>query len=255
MLVEPTGAVLIGAQLDPTGRRQPVQTAVARFRLGGVPDTTFGSGGLSITNATGCTALALLSNGNILVVDGQTVAELTSAGTLESTVTGGVVMASSGSNLNGAPHIFQPNGDYLVAGELFVGEESRGHESSTQVLRFSDTGVADTTFADPSFEFSGPETPDIEAIPNAMAVQSSGAIVVAGQQTKFGTGGSTVNGLARLTSTGNLDTTFGNGGTVTNNVGGSQGILAVAVQPADQKIVTLGIANNGELVIARYLGQ
>jgi hypothetical protein len=74
-----------------------------------------------------------------------------------------------------------------------------------------------------------------------MAVQSSGDIVVVGQQVTFTQSGSvTVNGLARLTPSGALDATFGNGGTVVNSVpAGAQGLKAVAIQPADGKIVTV----------------
>jgi hypothetical protein len=79
--------------------------------------------------------------------------------------------------------VFQPDGDYLTAMAIFVGEESRGHHASSQVLRFTATGQADPIFADPDFHFQGSGGPDIEALVNALAVAPNGDIVVAGQQT------------------------------------------------------------------------
>jgi hypothetical protein len=67
-------------------------------------------------------------------------------------------------------------------------------------------------------------------------------------------GNTIVNGLARLTPHGQLDTTFGNGGVIANNIpAGSGGFSAVAVQ-SDGKIIVGGVTN-AELFLSRYLGQ
>jgi len=258
VLVEANGDILVGTQLFPTGRRAPTQTALARFTSSGLLDTSFGNQGVVIaTAAQGCLALAELASGEILDIDFRFVAQLTSNGTVEPAVTGGTIVASNGSNVDGAATVIQPNGDYLFAVELFVGEPSRGHNSSVQVLRFTETGAADTTFADPSFHFQGPGGSGIEAIPNSMALQSNGDIVVVGSQSTLTQNGATViGGLARLTPNGDLDPSFGNGGlVVVNTPAGAGGVGAVAIQPADGKIVTAGIANNTELVVSRYLAE
>jgi len=153
--------------------------------------------------------------------------------------------------------IFQPNGDYLLADQLFVGEESRAHNASVQVLRFTSTGAADSTFAKPSFRFAGTGGSGIEAQPNGIALQSNGDIVVVGLQTTTTQSGTVlVNGLARLTSSGALDSTFGSGGTVTNTVpANTQGLNGVAID-SQGRIITIGVANNfTELTVSRYLGQ
>ncbi|MBV8550976.1 MAG: hypothetical protein JOY54_06720 [Acidobacteriaceae bacterium] len=259
VLVESTGNILVGTQLFPTGRRQPTQTILVRFTSAGAPEATFANQGTLIaTLSSGCTGLAELSTQEIVVIDGRAIAQITPNGTVESTVTGGTIIASNNDSPNGAPSAFRSNGDYLFADELFVGEESRGHNSSVQVFRFTQTGSADPGFGDPSFHFQGPGGSGIEAIANAMASEPNGDIVVVGQQTTLSRSGSaTVNGLARLTPGGALDTTFGNGGTVANSVPpAAQGLVAIAIQPVDGKIVTIGIANNGtELAVSRYLGQ
>ena len=152
VLVQPNGDILIGAQLFPIGRRQPFQTALARFTPTGALDTTFGTQGLTIRSAsTGCT---LLSSGDFLVVNSEAIAQFTANGSPEPSVTGGTIVASNGSNLDGAPSVFQSNGDYLFATELFIAEESRGHNASAQVLRFTDTGAADPNLPTGPLTFS-----------------------------------------------------------------------------------------------------
>jgi uncharacterized delta-60 repeat protein len=261
LLIQPDGDLLLGAQLEPLGRHQPFRTALARFTSAGDLDTTFGNQGtVSVPAVGGCSALALLSSDEILVVNAQDIAQFTPDGSLESTVTGGTVVASAGSNSPSTPSIFQENGDYLLGSELFTGEESRAHNAAAEVLRFTETGAADTTFANPTFHYIGTGGSGIEALVNALAVQSDGDIVVVGNQIRFAQSGDvTVNGLARLTPNGELDPTFGNGGTVVNSVpAGTVELNGVVIQPADDKIITVGIAdnnNNNELTLSRYLAH
>jgi uncharacterized delta-60 repeat protein len=258
-LVQPNGDILIGAQLEPTGRRQPFQTVLARFNSTGDLDTTFGNEGIAIATAVrGCTALALLSNGEILVVNAQAIAQFTASGSVKSTVTAGLIVASAGSSAPSTPSIFAANGDYLFGGELFTGEESRGHNAAAQVLRFTGTGTTDPAFANPTFHYTGAGGSGIEALVHGVAVQSNEDIVVVGNQITLTQSGTvTVNGLARLTPRGDLDPTFGKGGTVVNTVpAGTQELSGVVIQPTDDNIVTVGIANNDTaLTLSRYLGQ
>jgi uncharacterized delta-60 repeat protein len=262
VLVQPNGFILVGVQLEPTGRRQPFQTMLARFNSVGALDPAFGTQGIAVaTGSEGCTALAQLSNGDYLVVDAQAVAEFTASGSVASTITPGTLIASNGSSEPSTPSVFQPNGDYLFGTELFVGEESRGHNSSAEVLRFTETGAADASFANPAFHYSGTGGFGIEALVNGLAVQSNGDIVVVGNQLTFAQSGTTtVNGLARLTPNGNLDPTFGNGGTVVNSVPAGTDELSGVVIQTNGNIITVGTASvNGgfdnELTLARYLGN
>jgi uncharacterized delta-60 repeat protein len=122
------------------------------------------------------------------------------------------------------------------------------------VLRFTETGAADTTFSNPVFHYIGAGGSGIEAIPDAVALQSNGDIVVAGDQVMFAQSGTTIlSGLARRTPAGEVDPTFGSGGTVTNNDPFGSGVVAIQ---SDGKIVVAGVANNNtELFLTRYLGQ
>jgi uncharacterized delta-60 repeat protein len=206
VLAEPDGNILMCATLEPTGRRQPFQTALARFNSAGKRDTTFGNQGVTIATAVnGCSALALLSNGDILVVNGQAVAQFTSSGSLNSTVTGGAIVVSNAGSLPGASSIIETNGDYLLGQAVFTGEESRGHNSAVQVLRFTETGSPDPTFNNPPFHYVGTGGSGIEALVDGLAVQSNKDIVVVGNQLTFTRSETlSVSGLARLTPSGAL---------------------------------------------------
>jgi uncharacterized delta-60 repeat protein len=259
VLVQPNGDILVGAQLEPIGRRQPFQTILARFNSSGALDTTFGNEGIAIaTGSAGCTALALLSDGDYLVVNAQAVARFTSNGTLATAAADALVAASNGSSAPSTPSIVQANGDYLFGGELFTGLQSRAHNAAAEVLRFTETGGADPNFASAPFHYTGAGGSGIEALVHAVALQSDGGIVVVGNQVTFTQAGvETVNGLARLTAAGHLDLTFGNAGTVVNTVpAGTDELSGVVVQPTDDKIVVVGTANDAtELTVSRYLGR
>jgi uncharacterized delta-60 repeat protein len=254
LLIQPNGYILLGAQLEPTGRRQPFQTALARFLSTGALDPAFGNNGtVAVPGVGGCTALALLSDGEILVVDANDIAQFSSNGSLESTVTGGTIVASAGSQNPSTPSAFQPNGDYLLATTVAIGAP-RNHNFAAEVLRFTPTGSADSTFANPTFRFTGTGGTAVEDVPNGIAVQANGDIVLVGLHS---TTSSTVNALARLTPSGTFDSTFGTSGIVTNSVpAGTGGLEGVVIQPADGKIVAVGTANNlTQLTISRYLAQ
>jgi hypothetical protein len=106
-VAQPNGFILVGVQLEPTGRRQPFQTMLARFNSVGALDPAFGTQGIAVaTGSQGCTALAQLSNGNYLVVDAQAVAEFTASGSVASTVTPGTLIASNGSSEPSTPSVF-----------------------------------------------------------------------------------------------------------------------------------------------------
>jgi uncharacterized delta-60 repeat protein len=248
------GDILVCTGLFPTGRREPSQTALARFTSDGALDATFGSQGLSIqTGDNGCSALELLSDGDFLVVNGQAVAQYSPSGSVRPGVTGGTIVAASQSNAAFTTNSLQSKGDYLLGVDVFTGEESRGHDSAVQVLRFTETGSSDPAFDNMTFHFVEPGGSEIEALVDDVAVGPNGDIVVVGDQIHFAQSGPTiVDGLARLTPTGSLDPTFGKEGRVVNNV---QANSKVVVQP-DGNIVTAGFASdNTTLRLARYLGH
>lgn len=157
VLAEPDGSVLMCSSLEPTGGRQPSQTALAHFISAGELDTTFGNRGVTIaTAAGGCSTMALLTNGDILVVNAQAVAQFSSSGSVKSTVTRGPIAVSNEGSNPGATSFIQADGDYLLGQDVFTGRESRGHNSAVEVLSFTETGSPDQTFSNPPSTMPAP---------------------------------------------------------------------------------------------------
>jgi uncharacterized delta-60 repeat protein len=259
-LLQPNGQILMGGFKD-GGRHTPGSLALARFNSNGTLDPTFGTAGVALVTPApilGPQALALLSNGDYLAVgengDGQagTLVELSSTGELLSTVTAGTLTASSPLPLTASsplaglepfPTIFESNGDYVVAQPRHTGGEN-SHRTDVQVSRFSETGTLDTTFAETPFVFGT----TANNTPQALAVQSNGQVVVGGLE--LATGGPNFGGIARLDTNGELDTTFGSGGTLTvdNNV------TALLIDKNGDILAIEGTGNDG-IVVAAYLAN
>jgi uncharacterized delta-60 repeat protein len=256
-ILEPNGDFLVLFSLTPPFRNHsPDLTALARYTSNGTLDSTFGSGGRSAAVALGAipTAMALLSNGNTLVVTTpQITAEFGPAGTLLSSVSAGTVVSST---IFSDP-IFLRNSTYLF---LTTAHPASGPRSDldSQVIRFLPTGVVDTTFQSPLFDFAPVGSP-LTSLAEAMAVAPNGQIVASGEAvTSLNT--SIGFGVARLNADGSIDTSFGVSGIVTTPFPHGGQALGVFVQP-DGKIVAIGQEFSGDtsvpinLALARYLPQ
>lgn len=196
-------------------------------------DPTFASGGIFTTSTVEGTAtsVAIQSDGKI-VFGGISIATFTFAdtlirlntnGTLDTTFgSGGITLVPGGGFFAVA---IQPNGDIVAAGST-----SPSASNFVQVARFLPNGALDSTFG------SGGIT-TTKAIPftpfdasGAMALESNGNIVVAASNPGV---------MARFTSAGQLDTTFGTGGIVNLANGGPTQVL---VLPNGKILVAAGVA-------------
>lgn len=137
--------------------------------------------------------------------------------------------------------IRQPDGKLVLAGRLNV-----GFDNDVLVVRLTTSGTFDTTFGGGD----GWVTTRIGSNATAYGVtlQSDGRIVVAG----IGNDGGSVAFLARYTTAGVLDTTFGGDGIVTLPVGSDNEFTGVAIQP-DGRIVAAGtIWSPNRILVARF---
>jgi len=250
-LLQPNGQILMGGFKD-GGRHSPGSLSLVRFNSNGALDTTFGTAGISLVTPApilGPEALALLANGDYLAVgengNGRagTVVELSSTGELLSGVIAGTLTASSPlAGLEPFPTIFESNGDYLVAQPHCEGGSDCG-PTNVKVSRFTETGTLDTTFSSTPFGFGfRTETPQ------ALAVQSNGQVVVGALVADVS--GPNFGGIARLDTNGELDATFGSGGTLTvdNNV------TALLIDTNGDILAIEGTGNDG-IVVAAYLSN
>ncbi|MFH8627539.1 calcium-binding protein [Streptomyces vietnamensis] len=225
--------------------------ALARYTADGGLDTGFGTGGKVTTafdSAAGARGAVELAGGGILAfgtvyvgTDGSDIAlaRYTSDGTLDTTFgTGGTVVTDAGDRFGGIEDAaVQADGKIVVAGG---GGSSEG---DFLVARYNPNGSLDTTFGTGGMVIT--DFGDKFDAARAVVLQSGGRILAVGgaDQGEFG--------LARYTSNGSPDTTFGGGdGMVTTNFSGFDEAEGVALQP-DGKIVAAG-GGGFDFALARY---
>lgn len=229
--------------------------ALARYDAFGALDGTFGQAGRVITNFGGTSissanAIALLSDGRILVV-GQmkqqftvsafALARYNSNGSLDTTFgSGGKVSTFFDGGVHAAEAksvAIQADGKIVVAG-------------LPGIIRYNSNGTPDP-FA--SVGTSGRVTTPFLA--NALAIQEDGRIVVSG--TSNVALGSFVVATARYSSTGAPDLKFGGTGIVTTGLSCAAEGNAIAVQKDNGRIVVAGSsgcieAGSSSFTLVRY---
>jgi uncharacterized delta-60 repeat protein len=251
--------VVAGYATDPGGSDD---FAVVRYNPDGSPDGFFGDDGIVTTGISGGDARAnsvvLQSDGKIVVAgtngnDDFAVVRYTTAGVLDTTfgriVSGtgtGIVTTDIDDEDEANSVVLQSDGKIVVAGVA---------DGDFAVVRYTTAGVLDTTFGGGD----GKVTTDITGADsaNSVVLQSDGKIVVAGyaDDNDFA--------VVRYTTDGELDTTFGGGGTfgdpgiVTTDIGTSTDRAYSVVLQSDGKIVVAGYANsrigsNDDIAVARY---
>ena len=240
--------------------------ALARYNADGGLDQTFGTGGKVITHFPGvfntgstATSVGLQSDGKV-VVGGFYKNESTPHqfaltrynpnGSLDSTFgSSGKVMTTIGTgDAFSFAIVLQSNGRIVLAGYSYT----LGHDFS--LAGYNTDGTLDSTFGNGGFmatDFSG-STDDIAY---AMTMQRDGKLVVAGRTGRYP---DFDFALARYSSDGQPDQSFGAGGKVITNIDSTDDAFAVALQP-NGKIVLAGIAlgssSTFDFAVARYLGR
>jgi uncharacterized delta-60 repeat protein len=221
---------------------------LARYGSDGTLDDSFGNGGLVTTSFPGfdsatATSMALQNDGNIVVagyvsyfvgtqrIDEFALARYNSDGSLDGSFgAGGLVVSNSGSHATGIA--LQADGRIVA-----VGSTAFGAGSLFRVVRYNTGGTLDSSFGSGgtvTTSFSGYQT----ALANAVTLQPDGRILVGGEVA--GTGFDRF-GVARYTSFGSLDTTFGSFGLATATFSNAlqATVQSLAVQD-DGRIVAAG---------------
>ena len=237
--------------------------AVARYTIVGVLDaTTFGSGGIVTTpigsgNDDGF-AVVIQTDGKIVVggwADGATynsfaLVRYTTTGTLDGTFgTGGIVTSDFGNSSEISSMALQSDGKIVAVGRYW---NSTSSTYDFALARYTTLGALDGTFGTSGMVTTSASSSRDEL--NGVVVDGNGKIVVAGRSY-----GSNVDfAVARYTSTGSLDATFGTGGITLTNFPNNQTDIAQAlsIQP-DNKIVAAGYSiasgtTDYDFAVARY---
>jgi uncharacterized delta-60 repeat protein len=267
LVVQPDGKIIVVGVSGAGPYSELNDFALARYNSDGSLDQTFGSGGKVKTHFPGvdntgssATSVALQSDGK-LVVGGYykkndrtphqfALARYNSNGTLDSAFgQSGKVMTGMGlGDAFSFGIALQSSGRIVLAG---YSDTTQDHDFS--LIGYTSNGTVDSTFGNGGFmttDFSG-ATDDIAY---AMTTQSDGKLVVAGRTGEYPQNDFAV---ARYSSNGQLDQTFGMGGKVVNDFSSIDQAYGIALQ-SNGRIVLAGISFNGanfDFTVARYLGR
>ena len=250
LIVQRDGKIVIGGSAV-FGQNLRFAATVERLNQNGSVDTSFGTAGAfeDPNLSSFINGLALETDGTILALTGTSVVHLSSNGAPLPIGPNAVIAAAA----HTGPGTFLPNGQFALAETQ--NEFNSRFDLDVLPIRFNGDGTVDTTFLSSAVDFSG-EGPDaLQSNPRAIALQADGSLLVGGSENSGCC--SSVFGLARITSAGPLDPTFGSGGGVTTTFNGTDSIDSLIVQ-RDGKIVAVGHTTAGtlmEVAIARYLGS
>jgi len=224
--------------------------AVVRYNSDGTLDNTFGIGGIATFDINGTDdnirAMTIQQDGKILLAGYSFVATYSNFvvlrcnanGTLDNSFgTGGISLYDIGNSDNGALTIaLQSNQKVLVAGWSNNGSFM---DYDFAIARLNINGTLDTSFGTSGFVITSVGTSMNEIYD--IDIQSDGKIVAAGPSNNV------YNDFAvvRYNADGTLDNTFGVGGIVTTDVGGSSDVANAITLQADGKIIVAGYAHNG----------
>jgi uncharacterized delta-60 repeat protein len=245
LVVQPDGKVVAVGYKYEGG--QETSFALARYNRDGSLDTGFGSGGKIEGMLGGAGAVARQRDGKLLAAGASqydfALMRYGPDGSHDATFgTGGAVKTDLGGLDIGYALAVQRDGRILVGGVSFDGVNVRW-----ALVRYLQDGALDTSFGTGGkvlTTFSG------LAFVNAIQLLPGGKILLAGD-VGHGSPAQPIFALARYTSDGSLDPTFGNGGTVTTDFGASSIIRAVGLQ-LNGKLVAAGITSQGTPAVLRF---
>jgi len=238
--------------------------AVEEYKSNGTLDTAFGTNGRANTpiGPSGSAAGIAVQGKDIIVAGSATnattfagegvVARYTAAGVLDTSF-GTAGLAAYPAYLNGSIYgvATGPDQSIFVVGYAFTFSPSASY--TTFVTHLTSNGAFDVAYgSDGTATIAGLRG-------TAIAVQPDGKAVVAETTSAFATTTSvTQAGVARLTTSGALDGSFGTAGVVTSTLTTSDSADAIAIQPANAgtKIVIAGggfvSATGHDFLLARY---
>jgi uncharacterized delta-60 repeat protein len=262
VLIQPWDGKIVVAGLSTITAGHNMDSLI-RYNTDGSLDSTFGSGGIATSKLGGGGTAALYSStdttGNakkIVEAGVNTMVRFNANGSVDTSFgSRGQVSVTSTSDIVGV--VIQPaDGKIVIAGNASGGD--------FVLTRYNPNGTLDKTFGvGGTATISAPGVAGGPAL-EALALQADGKFVVGGG----GSGPSTVLELARITSSGTLDTTFGGGnGYVTTSFGTNDvSHMRLAVYPttgpdtADAGKIEAtasiygnpGGINSGQIAVARF---
>src|SRR4029077_10985369 len=251
IVVQSDGKILIAANDTGTSAE-----TFGRLLPNGQPDSTFGTNGAAPL-VTGAQTLALQPGGQILVLSflggGGTAVRYTTNGSLDTTFSGAGQAPGFGPGSQGGLAVINSTSKFIVTGSLIKSLTFEDSVSGFLLVRYMSDGVIDSSFGRNGIVVT-PFPGNMSSSALSVAIQANGDIVAAGQTAKSSISGPSDFALARYTTSGALDTTFGSGGLVTTSFGSSLASINAVLIQSDGEILAVGNSDNGT-TIARYLAN
>jgi len=249
--IQADGDIVVGGEAHDLNGGGRTNFALARFTSSGVPDKTFGTGG-AVTNFPG--RYGGIINSVLLQPDGRIIAGGEDAtepnglilerynpdGTLDGSFgTGGTIISSLGAPAPGPAYSF--GAALLANGQILVPVITAANLLG--VARFDTSGSIDTMFGNGGIALmSGQNAQTDFGGPATVLVQHDGRIIESAQGgTGIGAFFSGAFAVARFTSNGNVDSSFGTDGLAETPLAASSLAYAALLQP-DGKIVVAGVS-------------
>ncbi len=240
--------------------------AMVRYNADGSLDGTFDVDGIVIVPGPGnaiTDSLAIQADGKIVlghnIYTGSayilTVLRYNMDGSPDTSFDGdGSVLTTVGTNVEQASVAIQADGKIVVACSSYT-SNAAGYDF--WVVRYNTDGSTDSTFGTNGLVVTPVGTGSSFDIPKSIAIQTNGKIVVGGKSPN----GSNNNFAAvRYNTNGSIDSTWGTGGIVTTDLGGTaESINAIAIQ-SNGRIVAAGESDAQSpsarrFAVVRYLGD
>jgi uncharacterized delta-60 repeat protein len=254
VVIQPDGKIVIAGGTLLSGR---LQFALVRLNPDGSLDDGFGESGMALTAFVGSAAahaVTLQPDGKI-VVGGEAAADFALArynpdGSLDTSFyLGGKTVITfpgvvPGRTDSATSVIIQPDGKIIAGGSVQFTNNTR----AIGLARFNSDGSLDNSFDGDGRTLVLDFNPSFTQQQAVLAQQPDGKILAAA------TGSSSDFALARFNLDGSLDQTFGNGGKMTTDFGGTQDLARGMALQSDGKFVVVGLVN-GNFGIARYQGD
>lgn len=254
--IQSDGKIVITGETNQSGQNY---IFVARLNSDGSIDSSFGTSGVTLTHiindgASGNAVVIQPSNQYIVVgasavisgTGAMVAARYDTSGNLDSSFgTAGIAVINIGSGCAANAIALQSDGKIILGGHAQIGSLTE-----YAVVRLNTNGTLDSSFGTGGIVTTQLKPRSTSDIIYAVAVQADGKIVAAGSTT-LNTGVTKIS-LARYTTSGALDTSFGSSGVVNTALGSGSSTSAFAMSlQSNGKIVVGGLVDSS-FVVARY---
>ena len=265
--IQADGRILVGGYVTLfEGNSSKLVACVLRYNIDSSLDGSWGLNGTATTafgsQADVITGIAVQPDQRVVVsvnsisnnIQNVLVSRYNATGTTDTSfgANGGstIVGIGSGGEDYARGIVVMPIGRIVVGGYTRIDATTQNYDFFA--ARFNSEGFLDTTF-----DTDGVATAEIGSasdLANAVAVQRDGRIIVAGRTLVVNT---SVFAMVRFNVNGTRDTYFGNEGIVTQSFANADSLaMAIAIQPADQRIILAGwegfSLNSRDFALARF---